>query len=135
MVIRFSLPYEALLNGMQTGICRSNQFQDPVYNLISDRRGKSGFQACYQKHLVSIDVIDKVPGGRTAWSSTVTVTRANPPTQHNLRARFWYDGTYIDNAKEDAAEVAVLLLTGSAARNGTSSNGATASNSSGCGST
>ena len=75
------------------------------------------FRLVTKGNLVLVDVINNGPGGRTAWSSTVTVTRSNPPTQHNLRARFWYDGAYIDNAKEDAAEVAVLLLTGAIAPN------------------
>ncbi|OQE22319.1 hypothetical protein PENSTE_c010G06079 [Penicillium steckii] len=47
---------------------------------------------------------DQLSGGRTAWSSTVTVQG------QNIAARYWYDGQYINNAKEDAAEVAVKLL-------------------------
>jgi len=43
-------------------------------------------------------------GGRTAWSSTVLVQG------RNIAARYWYDGQYINNAKEDAAEVALLQL-------------------------
>lgn len=43
-------------------------------------------------------------GGRTAWSSTVTVYGA----VH--KARFWYDGKNLNNAKEDAAEVALQWL-------------------------
>ncbi len=31
--------------------------------------------------------------------------------QH-ISARFWYDGQYVNNAKEDAAEVALKMLTG-----------------------
>ncbi|RAL67708.1 hypothetical protein DID88_008447 [Monilinia fructigena] len=46
-------------------------------------------------------------GGRTAWSSTVTVQG------QNISARFWYDGQYVNNAKEDAAEVALNRLSGS----------------------
>lgn len=41
-------------------------------------------------------------GGRTAWSSTVTVQG------RNIAARYWYDGQFINNAKEDAAEVALM---------------------------
>lgn len=44
------------------------------------------------------------PGGRTAWSATVTVQG------QNLSARYWYDGQYLNNAKEDAAEVACTRL-------------------------
>jgi hypothetical protein len=43
-------------------------------------------------------------GGRTAWSSTVEVQGITIP------ARFWYDGQYIHNAKEDAAEVALQRI-------------------------
>ncbi|KAG0156460.1 hypothetical protein PDIDSM_3638 [Penicillium digitatum] len=43
-------------------------------------------------------------GGRTAWSSTVTVQG------QNIAARYWYDGQFINNAKEDAAEVALKTL-------------------------
>ncbi|MCJ1227602.1 hypothetical protein MMC12_004258 [Toensbergia leucococca] len=54
----------------------------PVFNIVSDRRG-----------------------GRTAWSSTVTISG------HHIAARYWYDGQYVNNAKEDAAEVALQHLT------------------------
>ncbi|KAJ5090515.1 hypothetical protein N7532_009199 [Penicillium argentinense] len=47
---------------------------------------------------------DQLQGGRTAWSSTVTVQG------QNIAARYWYDGQYINNAKEDAAEVALKLF-------------------------
>jgi hypothetical protein len=43
-------------------------------------------------------------GGRTAWSASVTIQG------HKFAARYWYDGDYIDNAKEDAAEVALIWL-------------------------
>lgn len=44
-------------------------------------------------------------GGRTAWSSSVKVQgRA-------YAARYWYDGNFTINAKHDAAEVALTLLT------------------------
>ncbi|RWQ94257.1 hypothetical protein C8Q69DRAFT_446155 [Paecilomyces variotii] len=61
--------------------CRRAKMQPPVFNIVSDRRG-----------------------GRTAWSSTVTVQG------QNIAARYWYDGQYINNAKEDAAEVALMQL-------------------------
>ncbi|ATY66902.1 hypothetical protein A9K55_000695 [Cordyceps militaris] len=47
----------------------------------------------------------EVLGGRTAWSSRVTVQGKV------LSARFWYDGRNLNNAKEDAAECAVNWLT------------------------
>lgn len=34
------------------------------------------------------------------------------PGQRLVQARFWYDGQYVSNAKEDAAEVALQQLTG-----------------------
>jgi hypothetical protein len=43
-------------------------------------------------------------GGRTAWSATVTISG------QNVAARYWYDGQFINNAKEDAAEVALMRL-------------------------
>lgn len=57
--------------------------QTPIFNIVSDRRG-----------------------GRTAWSSTVTISG-----HLIIQARYWYDGQYVNNAKEDAAEVALQQLT------------------------
>jgi hypothetical protein len=45
-------------------------------------------------------------GGRTAWSVIVTVQG------QSIAARYWYDGQYVNNAKEDAAEVALKRLSG-----------------------
>ncbi|KAF7904329.1 hypothetical protein EAF00_001663 [Botryotinia globosa] len=64
--------------------CREAQIRPPIFQIVSDRRG-----------------------GRTAWSSTVTVQG------QNISARYWYDGQYVNNAKEDAAEVALNRLSGS----------------------
>ncbi|QSS48956.1 hypothetical protein I7I53_09176 [Histoplasma capsulatum var. duboisii H88] len=61
--------------------CRITQIQAPVFNLMSDRRG-----------------------GRTAWSSTVTIQG------RCFAARYFYDGQNTNNAKEDAAEVALTAL-------------------------
>ncbi|KAK4158335.1 hypothetical protein C8A00DRAFT_28613 [Chaetomidium leptoderma] len=61
--------------------CREWNIAAPIFQIVSDRRG-----------------------GRTAWSSTVTVYG----TAHS--ARFWYDGKNLNNAREDAAEVALLWL-------------------------
>lgn len=49
------------------------------------------------------------PGGRTAWSSRVTVSG------QTVAARFWYDGKNLNNAKEDAAEMALSCIQASAA--------------------
>ncbi|KAL2262869.1 hypothetical protein VTK26DRAFT_9195 [Humicola hyalothermophila] len=61
--------------------CREWNIPAPVFHIYSDQRG-----------------------GRTAWSSAVTVFGKS------LQARFWYDGKYINNAKEDAAEVALKRM-------------------------
>ncbi|KAK5652757.1 hypothetical protein OQA88_9610 [Cercophora sp. LCS_1] len=61
--------------------CQSNYVAEPVYQLVSDRRG-----------------------GRTAWSATVSVNGK----VHS--ARFWYDGKNCNNAKEDAAEMALKAI-------------------------
>ncbi len=55
-------------------------------------------------HLPSSLLTQIFTGGRTAWSSTVTVQG------QNIAARYWYDGQFINNAKEDAAEVALRHL-------------------------
>jgi len=52
-----------------------------VWSIVSDRRG-----------------------GRTAWSAKVLIEG------HEIAARYWYDGQYVNNAKEDAAEVALQQL-------------------------
>lgn len=49
---------------------------------------------------------------------------------NSFRARFWYDGKFLDNAKEDAAEVAMQWLnnespTGLASRSSTASSPST----------
>ncbi|KAK4044282.1 hypothetical protein C8A01DRAFT_31598 [Parachaetomium inaequale] len=75
--------------------CREVNIAAPIFQIVSDRRG-----------------------GRTAWSSTVTVYGQ----AHS--ARFWYDGKNLHNAKEDAAEVALQWLgqpTGSSASAGSGS--------------
>ncbi|KAF7874926.1 hypothetical protein EAF04_002100 [Stromatinia cepivora] len=74
--------------------CREAQIHPPVFQIVSDRRG-----------------------GRTAWSSTVIVSG------QNIAARFWYDGQNLNNAKEDAAEVALIRLTGSSPTSPTQSRG------------
>ncbi|RFU31645.1 hypothetical protein B7463_g4669, partial [Scytalidium lignicola] len=65
--------------------CRDAHIHPPVFQIVSDRRG-----------------------GRTAWSSTVTIQG------QSIAARYWYDGQYVNNAKEDAAEVALKHLNSSA---------------------
>ncbi|KAF3386490.1 hypothetical protein F1880_000085 [Penicillium rolfsii] len=66
---------------LQEEHCRRMKLPPPVFNIVSDRRG-----------------------GRTAWSSNLTIQG------ETISARYWYDGQYINNAKEDAAEVALKKL-------------------------
>ncbi|KAI4169442.1 MAG: hypothetical protein LQ348_007270, partial [Seirophora lacunosa] len=66
----------------KTDHCHRFALPSPVFSIVSDRRG-----------------------GRTAWSSTVTISG-----HHVIQARFWYDGQYVTTAKEDAAEVALQQL-------------------------
>ncbi|KAH7120992.1 hypothetical protein B0J11DRAFT_53961 [Dendryphion nanum] len=63
--------------------CSVRNLGEPTFQEISDRRG-----------------------GRTAWS---VICYAG---QTQVAARFWYDGQYAEQAKEDAAEVALRTLTG-----------------------
>ncbi|KAH6617036.1 hypothetical protein F5144DRAFT_381272 [Chaetomium tenue] len=60
-------------------VCVGSGVAKPTYQLVSDTRG-----------------------GRTAWSSSVTVHGST------YKARYWYAG--LVNAKEDAAEVAMKFL-------------------------
>jgi hypothetical protein len=55
----------------------------------------------------------------------VTIPSPNSSSPQTVQARFWYDGQYVNNAREDAAEVALRVLTGS------SPTGSAASSSSG----
>lgn len=73
----------------------------PVFNIVSDRRGEFLLDVLPWRHN---DSKNSGTGGRTAWSATVTVQG------QNLAARYWYDGQYLNNAKEDAAEVACTKL-------------------------
>lgn len=61
--------------------CKKSNFQTPTFHIFSDRRG-----------------------GRTAWSSTVKIQG------RTFAARYWYDGPYLNNAREDAAEVVIKML-------------------------
>lgn len=54
---------------------------------------------------------DIATGGRTAWSATVTVSSLLPGGRDwNIAARYWYDGQYVNNAREDAAEVMISQI-------------------------
>ncbi|KAJ5045615.1 hypothetical protein EN45_030330 [Penicillium chrysogenum] len=112
--------------------CTRNKQSPPVFNIVSDRRGtypisnpppppqspSTVFQAAepdyfvfpliprFNTHGYSVPLSTAMclVGGRTAWSSTVTVQG------QNIAARYWYDGQFINNAREDAAEVALKTL-------------------------
>ena len=81
------------MSSIQTDIevdhCAARRLPAPSYNVLSDRRGK-----------------------RTAWSCTVSVSGQIVP------AKYWYDGQYVNTAKEDAAEAALQKLQGRASSNG-----------------
>ncbi|KAF3768466.1 hypothetical protein M406DRAFT_30489, partial [Cryphonectria parasitica EP155] len=59
------------------GICSKYGVSTPQFSIFSDKRGQ-----------------------RTAWTSFVIIANCSFP------ARFWYDGKFLNNAREDAAEVA-----------------------------
>lgn len=73
-----------------------------MYQDVSDRRGTD------MRH--PLPLMNSIPnthiGGRTAWSTIAVVNGMQYP------ARFWYDGARIEQAKEDAAEIALRQLTG-----------------------
>ncbi|GJP93452.1 hypothetical protein CBS63078_3714 [Aspergillus niger] len=66
--------------------CFENKLKEPVYLYDSDRRG-----------------------GRTAWTSKVTVQHHVPNIPWIIPGRYFFDGH--NNAREDAAEVAYRALT------------------------
>ncbi|KAF1976368.1 hypothetical protein BU23DRAFT_439959, partial [Bimuria novae-zelandiae CBS 107.79] len=63
--------------------CSVRNLGEPSWQDVSDRRGK-----------------------RTAWSSIVLIQGAQ------YYARYWYAGERLEQAREDAAEVALRQLTG-----------------------
>ncbi|KAF1813166.1 hypothetical protein P152DRAFT_370651, partial [Eremomyces bilateralis CBS 781.70] len=65
--------------------CTQWGWRSPVYSIVSDRRGNA----------------NTIAGGRTAWSSSVEVQGTK------FNARFWYDGAFVEQSKEDCAEVAL----------------------------
>ncbi|KAJ5788440.1 hypothetical protein N7457_003430 [Penicillium paradoxum] len=99
--------------------CTRTKQPPPVFNIVSDRRGtypdfrplpsppprypSSTVFSSYRPRMAN-DPYLGIAGGRTAWSSTVTVQG------QSIAARYWYDGQFINNAKEDAAEVALKTL-------------------------
>ena len=80
----------------------------PNFQVVSDRRGESLTRVLIPTQADHCEP-GKQTGGRTAWSATVAVQG------QSVSARYWYDGTNMENAKEDAAQVAYYAITGMAA--------------------
>jgi hypothetical protein len=57
-----------------------------------------------QSQKVEFQVYSDRRGGRTAWSAKIIVDGCE------FKARYWYDGNFINNAYEDVAEVVVKIL-------------------------
>lgn len=73
--------------------------------------GMRGWSSCCLHRLLFFQVWQLVVlivhfflGGRTAWSSSVKLQG------RTFAARYWYDGVFVNNAREDAAEVALFIL-------------------------
>lgn len=81
--------------------CRSQGMRLPSFQVLSDRRGKETHRPI---RLYPDTTADSRIGGRTAWSCAVNVAG------QNVSARYWYDGQYVNNAREDAAERALQVL-------------------------
>ncbi|KAF2733030.1 hypothetical protein EJ04DRAFT_298764 [Polyplosphaeria fusca] len=64
-------------------LCDRSGWSEPTFQDVSDRRG-----------------------GRTAWSCVAVVQGTH------YSARFWYDGQYADQSREDASEMAWRTITG-----------------------
>jgi len=74
-----------------------SQYQDKLITYCREVSPRTPLSPNYQ-------IISDRRGGRTAWSCTVTVG------SQTVHARFWYDGQYVNNAREDAAERALQLF-------------------------
>ncbi|KAK6340484.1 hypothetical protein TWF730_002235 [Orbilia blumenaviensis] len=84
--------------------------QSPMNVEISDRWQRTLEAYCKNHNLrPEWNIVSDRRGGRTAWSATVVILGL-PPKPEAFCARFWYDGNYLTNAKEDAAEVALGCL-------------------------
>lgn len=86
--------------------CRKLRLPAPVFNILSDRRGMLPLPQSISFPFLCLGTrcLTGCIGGRTAWTSTVTIQG------HNIPARNWYDGQFLNNAKEDAAEVALIKM-------------------------
>jgi hypothetical protein len=87
----------------RSGICRDLKVQQPTLLFISDLRGRIILVSIYRDDpYVVADLFISYIGGRTAWSSEISVNG------QVFKARFWYNG--FKNAREDAAEVAIKAI-------------------------
>ncbi|PUU83623.1 hypothetical protein B9Z19DRAFT_822952 [Tuber borchii] len=68
--------------------CKEHHLSEPLFQDFSDRRG-----------------------GRTAWTTMVTIG-SRVPEPLRIWAKFSYEVTYVNNAREDAAECALQHLQG-----------------------
>ena len=68
----------------------------PIMRRLVNRQGKA--------RLMDQRLTNPSPGGRTAWSSTVLING------QEYSARYWYAGDHANNAREDAAEVALQRM-------------------------
>ncbi|GAB7339830.1 hypothetical protein MBLNU457_6370t2 [Dothideomycetes sp. NU457] len=104
--------------------CSSRGFQPPCYEMFSDRRdalmrtARDKLNNMHQPpHIVASTpkpehatqgpqqpAANDSTGGRTAWSSTVSING------QGYSARYWYAGDHANNAREDAAEVALQRM-------------------------
>ncbi|KAF2111153.1 hypothetical protein BDV96DRAFT_650260 [Lophiotrema nucula] len=72
--------------------CAVRRYGEPTLQDVSDRRG-----------------------GRTAWSCIAVIQGTH------YQAKFWYDGQFLAQAREDAAEVAYRALTSATTESSTNS--------------
>lgn len=96
--------------------CSVRSFGAPQWQVVSDRRGTYFcificFAFVLQKGCIYTagtyhQYLTSPLGGRTAWSSVVMVQGIQ------YSARFWYEGSHLEQAHEDAAEVALRNITG-----------------------
>ena len=112
---RHAMPCDQRSNSLSLEACRECNIDPPDFQVVSDQRGlcRSPMLAAFVvpisklfPQLTRVTVcLPFCTGGRTAWSSRVSVYG------YVFSARYWYDGKNVNNAKEDAAEMALAWLT------------------------
>ncbi|KAF2267493.1 hypothetical protein CC78DRAFT_80506 [Lojkania enalia] len=81
--------------------CTANQVEQPQWQDYSDPRGRFSYRP-----RASVPNMRHRSGIRTAWSSSVFVQG------QEYRATLWRDYRYLEQSREEAAEVAYKSLTG-----------------------